>query len=111
MEDKQLKTTLTLKLKLVTNAGDSQVATRIRNFVERMAYYDGDDYEVIADKCGDNTVIKHNGMNGKSFTYRDVDCFFERVFELDRESFMRVVGDIAHLESVTSNTEETVETE
>ena len=114
MENKSLKTTLTLKLTIVTDTGDLSVDNRIRNFVSGMGCYEPSDdchYEVIADQCGDSTVIRHKGMDGKSFTFRDIDCFFERVFKLNPQCFMITLQDIAHLESVTSDTKETVETE
>lgn len=111
MANKHLKTTLTLKLTIITDAGDSSIASRVRDFVDSMAQYDGANYEVIEDQCGDNTVIRHNGLRGHSFTFRDMDCFFERVFELSRIDFLSTIRDKAHLESVNSSTEETVETE
>lgn len=114
MSNKILKTTLTLKLTIRTDTKELSVDQRIRKFLGTMSNYDCDDvykYEIIADKCGDNTTIRHNAMNGKSFTFRDIDCFFEKVFELEPSCFMSVLRDIAHVESVTSNTEETVETE
>lgn len=116
MSNKILKTTLTLKLTIRTDTKELSVDKRIRNFIGTMSSYDCEvsdncNYEIIADRCGDNTAIRHNGMNGKSFTFRDIDCFFEKVFELEPSCFMSVLRNIAHVESVTSNTEETVETE
>lgn len=116
MQTKELKTTLTLKLTIRTDTKEWSVDQRIRKFLSTMSSYDcevNDDceYEIVADQCGDNTVIRHNAMNGKSFTFRDIDGFFEKVFELEPSCFMSVLRDIAHIESVKSNTEETVETE
>lgn len=111
-ENKILKTTLTLKLTIRTDTKELSADQRIRNFLGTMSAYDCDfKYEIVTDRCGDNTAIKHNAMNGKSFTFRDIDCFFEKVFELEPSCFMSVLRDIARVESVTSNTEETVETE